>query len=818
MTSPVLISILICFAAGLALITIVCLIRFLIDKLKQSDKQDETESEEQFQYEPSAAVEILKGEVEQFTRTLKKWKDWYITYKQYENLKREYQNTAQQIASLSEDIRKEKVPRFDTFLHVYQKLPYYISRLNQEYIQRELTNNKSFFDSIRGKSLDLQQRLVCVTDDDYTLVVAGAGSGKTVTIEAKVKYLVEKKGVDPKEILVTSFTDKTVDELKERIGNININVDVTTFHALGLKIIKDNDYTVISVADDNKLKHEIDNYILKITEGHASSPTKYLTFFNSYYRTYNNTNNTDILSERYRTLCGESVKSLGEVTIANYLYLHGVNYKYEMLHPNSPKDKPYHPDFYLPDYDLYLEHFGINRDGTAPHFGKEGEKKYLEQMAWKRRFHAEHNTTLLETYAYYGSGERLEYHLEALLQKHNVPLKERSDKELSDILLRQMQLKEFDFLKKNIASFINLYKLNGFSGLPNEGFAKELEKMTPFWRKRTELFLDIISEIYQEYESLLFLSDSVDFSDMITKATRIIDEGGTVPTYCYIIVDEYQDSSVAIYRFINSLSRKCGAKVLCAGDDWQSIYRFNGGDVDLFQNFEKYFSHPKILKIEKTYRNPQELLDIIGPFITKNPAQISKKMVSDKHIQSPVRIVTYNDNMLKHLHDIVDEIAEKISPKASVMILGRINNDIKSQFLPDKVGQDFQIKITKNKTHLKSLIYPEMKFSVMTIHKSKGLEADAVIILNMSNATLGFPNQISDDYILSLVKKGKEMYPFAEERRVFYVAATRAKNLLYLLTPEDKQLQSRFTRELIEDAALSVYELPRQTNPVNKNE
>ena len=131
----------------------------------------------------------------------------------------------------------------DTFLHVYQKLPYYISRLNQEYIQRELTNNKSFFDSIRGKSLDLQQRLVCVTDDDYTLVVAGAGSGKTVTIEAKVKYLVEKKGVDPKEILVTSFTDKTVDELKvaynEMLNGSLTHKDKWEWYAIWMIELKD---------------------------------------------------------------------------------------------------------------------------------------------------------------------------------------------------------------------------------------------------------------------------------------------------------------------------------------------------------------------------------------------------------------------------------------------------------------------------------------------------------------------------------------------------------------------------------------------------
>ena len=793
MNVHVLTPILLFFAAVLIVISVIYGILCLINRYKQK------EPEIPHHDESSRDVLILNEEVEQFTNTLKKWKNWYISYKQYDRLRIDYQNTALQIASLPEHVRKKDEPLLDTFLHVYQNLPRYISRLNQEYIQRELTKNKSFFDSIRGKSLDLQQRLVCITDDDYMLVVAGAGSGKTVTVEAKVKYLVERMGINPKEILVTSFTKKTVNELKERIGDINRDVDVTTFHALGLKIIRDNENHVVSIADNDELLHVIDTYILNTIESSTSDLTKLLTFFNCYYQTDNSINNTDTHNERYRTLCGETVKSLGEVTIANYLYLHSVNYKYEMLHPDSPKDNPYHPDFYLPDYGLYLEHFGINRDGTAPHFGKEGEIKYLEQMEWKRRFHAEHNTTLLETYAYYGSGERLEYHLEALLQKYNVSLIERSEKELSLILMQQIQLKEFDFLKKGIASFIRQYKMNGFSGLPNEIFANNLEKMTPYCKMRTKLYLDIITDIYQKYESLLHLSDSVDFRDMITKAARIIDEGGIIPSYRYIIVDEYQDTSVARYRFINSLSQRTGAKVLCVGDDWQSIYRFNGGDVALFQNFEKYFSHPQILKIEKTYRNPQELLDIVGPFITKNPAQIPKKMVSDKHIQSPVKIVTYGNNMLENLHDIVDEIAEKIGHNAHVMILGRINYDFESQIRSDKVGREFQVTVLKKEIRLKSLIYPDMIFEILTVHKSKGLEADAVIVLNMSNAKLGFPNQISDDPILSLVMKRKEDYLFAEERRVFYVAATRAKNLLYLLTPEEETAQSLFIRELNRD-------------------
>lgn len=793
MNIHVLTPILLFFAAVLIVISIICGIIYLINRYKQKEQEIPHHDES------SRAVQILNKEVEQFTNTLKKWKNWYISYKQYDRLRIDYQKTAHQIASLPEHVRKKDEPLLDAFLHVYQDLPRYISRLNQEYIQRELTKNKSFFDSIRGKSLDLQQRLVCITDDDYMLVVAGAGSGKTVTVEAKVKYLVERMGINPKEILVTSFTKKTVNELKERIGNINRDVEVTTFHALGLKIIRDNENHVVSIADNDELLHVIDTYILNTIESSTSDLTKLLTFFNCYYQTDNSINNTDTHNERYRTLCGETVKSLGEVTIANYLYLHSVNYKYEMLHPDSPKDKPYHPDFYLPDYGLYLEHFGINRDGTAPHFGKEGEIKYLEQMEWKRRFHAEHNTTLLETYAYYGSGERLEYHLEALLQKYNVSLIERSEKELSLILMQQIQLKEFDFLKKGIASFIRQYKMNGFSGLPNEIFANNLEKMTPYCKMRTKLYLDIITDIYQKYESLLHLSDSVDFRDMITKAARIIDEGGIIPSYRYIIVDEYQDTSVARYRFINSLSQRTGAKVLCVGDDWQSIYRFNGGDVALFQHFEQYFSHPQILKIEKTYRNPQELLDIVGPFITKNPAQIPKKMVSDKHIQSPVKIVTYGNNMLENLHDIVDEIAEKIGHNAHVMILGRINYDFESQIRSDKVGREFQVTVLKKEIRLKSLIYPDMIFEILTVHKSKGLEADAVIVLNMSNAKLGFPNQISDDPILSLVMKRKEDYLFAEERRVFYVAATRAKNLLYLLTPEKETAQSLFIRELNRD-------------------
>lgn len=316
-------------------------------------------------------------------------------------------------------------------------------------------------------------------------------------------------------------------------------------------------------------------------------------------------------------------------------------------------------------------------------------------------------------------------------------------------------------LKKLIITFINLFKTNNY-------------KLDYFLKiKKDKDIISIIIDIYIMYEQELKSDSSIDFNDMISLATTYVKEH-KIKDYKYIIVDEYQDTSYVRFLFLKEIINKSNAKIICVGDDYQSIYRFNGCDLNMFLNFKKYFGYTKVLKINNTYRNSQELINVAGDFIMKNKRQLYKKLRSSKRLDKPIKIM-YGDN-LKKLISII-----KLKYK-NILILGRNNFDINKYFKINSEGI-----IDDNDANIKYL----------TIHASKGLEEDVVIIINLKNDTLGMPSKIKDDKILKYVSTGVDKYPYEEERRLFYVALTRTKNEVYLLV--DRKNPSIFVRELIKN-------------------
>ena len=274
----------------------------------------------------------------------------------------------------------------------------------------------------------------------------------------------------------------------------------------------------------------------------------------------------------------------------------------------------------------------------------------------------------------------------------------------------------------------------------------------------------------------------MDFSDIINKAAEIV-ETGFINNYKYIIIDEYQDTSLTKYLLISKIMKKTGAHLLAVGDDFQSIYGFTGCDLDIFIDFKKYYPDSKILKIEKTYRNSQQLIDIAGNFIMKNKRQIRKNLVSDKRLKKPIKICLYN-NFNKTLKEIINNI------DTDILILARNNKDI-------SLLKDSGFITVDNK-----VVYLDKNIRFLTVHKSKGLEYDNVIIINASNNILGFPNKLIDDPILKYLNNKKEYYPFEEERRLFYVALTRSKNNVYILAPKNNI--SIFVKELMNDSNVEI--------------
>ncbi|WP_296862207.1 UvrD-helicase domain-containing protein [uncultured Methanobrevibacter sp.] len=781
----------------------------------------------------------------------------YITYKQIKEIKNKYLDLYDLINDAKHKIELKK--EFSNFIKKYENIATIIGKINDHYIKNELEIHKSFFDNIDGKSLDYNQRLAVVSDEINSQIIAGAGCGKTLTVNAKVRYLIEKKGVNPSEILCLSFSNASVQDLQEKLPE---DIEIYTFHKLGGKILEENDKP--SRPDSEALQNFIKVYFRDNVINNEKLCEDIFEFYSYYF--YNNVEEDDVdsigeiydidKSRDYTTLKAlyggdnekitfdnKTVKSFEELLIANYLFAHQIEYEYEKDYETVNKyyleqkefvfnlifgeideindiyifDKlnidlenlfevkeiyteKYKPDFYLPENEIYLEHFGVNRNCHALWLDKLGCEKYKQGIEWKRELHEKYGSKLIETYSYYMSENRLLLRLEEKLKKEGVEIKEIDYGYLISKIVERDQVNRFKEFMKLIQSFIELFKGNDYQIDKFSEFRKSVDLIEDeFNKKRNSLFLNIVEDIYISYQNYLKESKKIDFNDMINHATEEVKQGNLNDNYKYILVDEYQDTSYTRYNLVKSIQENTGAHVCVVGDDWQSIYRFTGCDVSLFSKFEDYFEYPLKLKIETTYRNSQELIDISGKFIKKNPNQIQKTLKSKKKsTNKPVKIAYYNNKSSQDKINIMEQVVDRIAKTSDrIMILGRNNFDIDEYI--QTPGDEFKKPfIMSNKEN--ELIYEKNKdlhVEYITVHRSKGLEEDNVILINLENKINGFPNKISDDPIMDFVINDSDQYEFGEERRLFYVALTRTKNNVYLLVPNNDK--SQFVEELEND-------------------
>ena len=782
--------------------------------------------------------------IEEFFSSLNTISERYIS-------KSDEQTFIQQWESFYTEIQKRhypsKLPDYEKivfFLKTFSKINSEIANRNDVFLQKEMRESDSLLSNIDGKSLDEQQRKVVISDEDRTLVLAGAGSGKTLTIAAKVKYLCEVKHVEPKDILLISFTNKSAAEMTERIQNkLGIPVEATTFHKLGLDIIKNNLGYRPEVSDD--LTTFVHNFFENELLNHPDLVQALTEYFTYYLEIPENMEDCDNLGELYEleksadletlkskydreqyikdtssekakkltTLNGERVKSIEETKIANFLFMHGVNYEYEKLYPfesDDPNRKAYRPDFYLIDYDIYLEHFGVSKDYKCPWLSEVEEKKYLDGINWKREFHKKNGTKLIETYSYYTKEGRLLPELEKLLQANGVVFTPHDFTDIFETIYAKKSNKYFSEFIKLCCTFITLFKSNNFKPEQFEQMKKQSEKLeNNFLYQRNCIFLDIARIILSEYQKYLTDNKSVDFSDMINDAAAKVEAGASIPKYKYVIVDEYQDISQSRFNLLKSIVTATNAKLLCVGDDWQSIYRFAGSDISLFTDFERYLGFTNLLKIEKTYRNSQELINGASRFVTRNPLQLRKNLISGKKLKYPLVFWGYDKEPYPALSQVMQKIISEFGPEKSILLLGRTNYDIEILKASGLFSISWQDRVEK-------LIYrpsPKTPVAFLSVHKSKGLEADNVVLVNFKNDKLGFPNQIADDKVLNFVLTQGENYMFAEERRLFYVAITRTKNRTFVLT--DNRSPSIFFREFNESESCCFVHI-RQNNDESK--
>ena len=785
--------------------------------------------------------------VEEFNKKLGELlaKENYISVRDYSFLVEQFSETNKAFITINDSglllayckKNKIKLDFINAFLSCFKNLKNIISSHNKEFVESSMVKQKKYLDEIlfnidKNIVLDQDQRKVVLTDEDYCLVIAGAGAGKTTTVAAKVKYLVDKKDINPEEILIISFTNKAVGELKDKINKaLNIPCPITTFHSAGNAILRKKNDEKLNIVEDGFLYNTIRDYLLvKIKDKKMAD--NLVLFFGSYFDTqYEGTDKREFLNsiiksdfstlkgnlneysytyvekntKRKVTLNNEVVKSSQEVQIANFLYLNGIEYEYEPSYPYYifMSKKRYSPDFVIRQdgKEIYLEHFGLSEDGKNDRYAEEEIAKYKKAINDKIQIHQKHGTKLIYTYSKYNDGKSLIDHLSELLRENGIISTPRSSEEVLNKLALIQENKYIAKMVYLICDFIKNFKTNGYTEDKFYEFIRIVKS------ERTKLFLEICRECYLEYQRTLSRNNAVDFQDMINDAARALREVATLKEklhFKYIIIDEYQDISRQRFDMAKELSKVTNAKIIAVGDDWQSIFAFSGSDVTLFTKFCEKMGYGEELKITRTYRNAQEVIDIAGGFIQKNDAQIKKSLISPKHIEDPVIVVSYDDTpkkwnerateggplhkMARALEYSIGEIVAKHGNKTSILLIGRYNYD------GETLSRTGAFEYNANGSKVYSKKYPQVDITFLTAHSSKGLGYDNVIIINAKDAVYGFPSKIEDDPVMKLVIKQSDEMDYAEERRLFYVALTRTKNRVFIIAPEKHP--SEFVLEL----------------------
>lgn len=687
---------------------------------------------------------------------------------------------------------------------------------NRKFVKEELERNKEYFDTVLKYPLDTQQRDSIVKLEDNCLVISSAGSGKTSTSVAKIMYLIDRRHITPSKILPLTFTTKAAKELTDRLGFADKGLRCYTFHSLAFHILAETTHQKPDICDSGTMLtcfyHLCDtNLDFKKAINQFLTQEKSLTMDEHDYLTaeaYLRDRALYGIQAPYLDMDGRIVftRSEEEKKICTFLTENGISFRYEEpYYKNTATEykRQYKPDFTIhfyhdgKPYFIIYEHFGIDANGNVPQWFGEGykggfaeaNKMYNDGIKWKRTINTKYGTPLIETTSAMFHNGTVYAKLTKQLQQYGIKLHPLSEEEKFDRLVRRNKKME-DSILQLIGTFITLMKSNRQTTNSILETIKQEEAKFPAFIHRSEFMLkEIFEPFYQEYENYLKQKHQIDYTDLILKATDICESGMYKKEYDMILVDEFQDISVDRYKLLQSLRRKKNlTKLYCVGDDWQSIFRFSGSDLSLFNSFEDFFGFTERCAIETTYRFGNPAIETSSKFILANPAQVVKniKPVNDS-VKTEVTTIDFDagDKNAPHIQKL-KSIISKIPKEESIMIIGRYHYD----------AEIFDKKIVdrNQKYDIVSVTLCDRKIPFNTIHSAKGLEADHVIILNCSQDAGGFPSRVSDDPILGYVLSKPEPFQYAEERRLFYVAITRAKKHTYVMY--NRSCPSQFVAEI----------------------
>ncbi|WP_324044566.1 UvrD-helicase domain-containing protein [Aeromonas caviae] len=713
-----------------------------------------------------------------------------------------------------------------------------IKERNAKFVEKELNAYADFFDHVEKTPLTNEQRHAAVVFEDRNLLVAAAGSGKSSTLIGKAGYAIHRGLFKPNEIITLAFNRKAAQELNERI-KLRIKpcmegmIKAHTFHGLGYSILKKlakSKNKKIHLITDKSIRSRLRTILNQLIQDSPEFANNWMLFislcreprrcdnpFESFqdYERYierQRVARRNGLPAVYQALTGDVVRSAQELAIANWLYINGIPFIYEKSFSPCPEGwNKYEPDFYLPEVDVWYEHFALDARGKAPsHF-----LNYAEQAQIKRAWMSLHATdNFIETCSYQYYEETLFSDLTTKLKKLRQQFRPRPAEE---VLKRIQSLGQSDALDL-VIDVLNLVKSNAVSQVD---FAKCMDRLQD--PLRAKLFTKVFWPLHKTYSNYLRTHNKVDFNDMIIQAAEALEQGQLIIPYQFVLVDEFQDISIGRARFIKAMLKQHPNRSVLfgVGDDWQAINGFAGSDLRLFMNFESYFGATHESLLTKTFRCPQGIADVSAKFIQENKeGQKVKSVVSE--LDSTIRKVVDLRDITKD-EDLANELGQLLSilaadQRARITAVPRTKKY--SVFLLSR----YSLEKTKgiNEPFLNSTIrkYSDaLDINFTTIHKSKGLEADYVFLLGL-NAGMGltFPSTMANDPLIDVLLH-HDPFPDAEERRLFYVALTRAKRQCFVFFR--KEAPSPFVLALMDSSNKNMVtyrtgELPKKCSTCGK--
>jgi DNA helicase-4 len=667
--------------------------------------------------------------------------------------------------------------------------PVTATALREHHERIQLHTREAFFDRVESNPLTLEQRLGVLRSNDRNLVLAAAGTGKTSVMVAKTLDLIDRGLARPEEILVLAYNRAAAEELRIRLAKAATKSDIpldsapqiSTFHALGRQLLREakvSTYMSVFTEDEVKLKQWVTSWL----EGYlASDSRKLLKFISLFPQPVNQFDFATLADyERYvrdnefRTLNGERVRGYQELLIANAIYLNGVQYEYEEPYVTKRRldiGYDYRPDFHIKGTNIYVEHFGIDRrGGTAPGIDS---LKYNESMRSKRALHVECGTVLVETFHYEWVEGNLIDALYERLAKQGVVFKPLLPGEVLAKLRAESRISEWSDLLKKALQAIRVERLD------EDAMHVRLEKADVAQAKTVAEVLDALHRAYVEE---LHRQNAIDFDDMIIRAIQVVDSRAYVPPWKFVLVDEFQDISEARMEFIKAIVAKGpDPSLTVVGDDWQSIYRFSGGKLELTTRFGELVGEFTATKLQKTFRYNNSIAEIAGCFVMENPEQYKKQIETHTKVdRSQVHLLDDSTGEQAGVYDRVVEVIRKIRQNdtaGSIAVIARYNYLLVAS----------RVALANDGLHA--------NVDFWTFHKSKGLEADYCVLIGFFQGKSGFPNENKDKAIIEALMPSLDSYPYSEERRLLYVGLTRARSKVYVIA--NPNAPSSFVTELL---------------------